>query len=626
MRFISPTLLLAFLALPGLQAIDYEQDILPIFEAVCIDCHGPDTQKSGFRVDRRANLLAGGDTGLAAVVPGDWEGSYLMEVVTHLDEEMAMPPKDDKLFDDEIELLKQWVEAGAVIPGQMDDVLETKVEHWSFLPVERREVPAPTKEGQSPVDAFLEAKLAENELTPNGRADAHSLLRRAAISLTGLPPTPYRVESFLADYEKDPAGAYTELVDELLASPHFGERWAQHWLDSIRWAETNGSEANLYRKNSWIYRDYVVRAFNEDVPYDQFVTEQLAGDQLGVGEATGFLVAGPHVPAATVGREPSAIRQARADRVDEVMQTIGASMLGVTVNCARCHNHKFDPISIQDYYALTAVFQGVEFGGRYPEFSEEHPRKQRAKEIRADMFDQRKILGEGSGSWSEDWGGFTEFRFPDTKTKAIRVEFFSRNIGIDELQLFGTEAYSKNLALARTGAELVTGEGMTKEGNELSKANDGKFGTMAWRTDLPKDGKERPYVEIHLPEETEVNRFRYSSNREYYFETDYLQGGTAKYLAGFQVSALMPDGSWKLVGNTPAAAKKIEGDPKLKKALKELQSLIAKLEDEGPQHSFVGSFTEMPEVTRVLHRGSPENPRDEVVPAGFEIMDGDLGL
>ena len=129
---------------------------------------------------------------------------------------------------------------------------------------------------------------------------------------------------FLEDYARDQDGAYAELVEELLSSPHFGERWAQHWLDVIRWAESNGSESNLYRKNAWQYRDYVVRAFNEDRPYDQFVREQLAGDSLGSGEATGFLVAGPHVPAATVGREPSAIRQARADRMDEIMQTVGA--------------------------------------------------------------------------------------------------------------------------------------------------------------------------------------------------------------------------------------------------------------------------------------------------------------
>lgn len=623
MRLELPVTLFASVLPFSLGAVDYEQDIAPIFEAHCLDCHGPDKDRSGFRVDQRALMLKGGDTGFPALVPGDWEAGYLMEVVTHLDEEMAMPPKGGKLSDAEIDLLKRWVNAGAEWPGQMDAVLEEGTDHWSFQPVERPELP---EGGRTPIDAFLEAKLDAAALVPNGPADPQSLIRRAAITLTGLPPTPERVASFLADSAQDADAAYTALIDELLASPHFGERWAQHWLDSIRWAETNGSEANLYRKNAWIYRDYVVRAFNEDVRYDRFLTEQLAGDQLGVGEATGFLVAGPHVPAATVGREPAAIRQARADRVDEVMQTIGASMLGVTVNCARCHNHKFDPISIQDYYALSAVFEGLEFGGRYPEFAEDHPRRQRAGEIRREMSQQRAILREGPGRWSEDWGGFTEFQFPPTKTKVLRIEFASANVAVDELQVYGTGSYTTNLALASGGARLVTGEGMTKPGNELWKAHDGTFGTMVWRTDLPKGSEEKPWVEVHLPGEAELNRFRFSSNREYYFETDYLLGGTGKQLPGFTLLAQGPDGSWSELGDTASAAREIEGHPDWKKASGRLQELIVTLGEEGPQHSFVGVFTSKPPVTRVLHRGSPENPRDEVVPAGFAILDGDLGI
>ncbi|MDF1851941.1 MAG: DUF1553 domain-containing protein [Verrucomicrobiales bacterium] len=615
--------LCASLPLHKLAAVDYEQDIRPILEANCLDCHGPDKDKSGFRVDQRAIMIKGGDTGFPALIPGDWEKSYLMEVVTHLDEEMAMPPKGDKLSDEDIELLKQWVNAGADWPGQMDAVVDEGTDFWSFHPVVRPEVP---EGAENPIDAFLLADLEKSGLEANGAADPHTLIKRASIVLTGLPPTPERVESFLADYEKDSSAAYSALVDELLASTHFGERWAQHWLDVIRWAETNGSEANLYRKNAWVYRDYVIRAFNQDLPYDQFVREQLAGDQYGVGEATGFLVAGPHVPAATVGREPSAIRQARADRVDEVMQTIGASMLGMTVNCARCHNHKFDPISIQNYYAMTAVFQGVEFGGRYPEFSEDHPRQQRAKEIRSEMFKERKKLREGVRQWQEDWGGFVEFQFPSTKTRVLRIEFASRNVGIDELQVYGPEAYSENLALAKNGTKLIADEAMTKPGSEVHKANDGVFGTMAWRAAAPKEGDARPWVEVHFSGEQEVNRFRFSSNREYYFETDYLERKGNYNAPGYKISALQPDGTWKQVGNSGWAKQLLAKNPELKRAHERLHQHIAVLEEEGPQVSFVGSFTKKPEVTRVLHRGSPENPRDEVVPAGFSIMEGDLGV
>ncbi|MEM1295961.1 MAG: PSD1 and planctomycete cytochrome C domain-containing protein [Verrucomicrobiota bacterium] len=609
---------------PSLEAtVDFERDVLPIFEDNCLDCHGPDRQKSEFRVDSRAVMLKGGDIGLPSLVPGDPEASYLMEVIDGRDPEMLMPPKGDPLTSEEVATIRTWIAEGGIWPGQMDDVIEVGTDHWSFLAVERPD--APSKEG-SPIDAFLNRKLEENGIVPSGRADWHSLIRRASIVLTGLPPTPERVAAFESEFAEDPDAAYAGLVDELLASEHFGERWAQHWLDVIRWAETNGSEANLYRKNAWIYRDYVIRAFNEDLPYDQFITEQLAGDQFGVGEATGFLVAGPHVPAATVGREPSAIRQARADRMDEVMQTVGASMLGVTVSCARCHNHKFDPISIQDYYALTAVFQGVEFGGRYPEFAEDHPRRLRAQEIRRKMFQERQFLRENAGQWEEDWGGFREFHFPAAKTKALRIDFARINVGIDELQVFGPEEYTLNLALASSGAKLVADEKQTKPGNEPWKANDGKFGTMMWRASVPKDSEEKPWIEVQFPEEVEISRFRFSSNREYYFETDYLVSKGYSQLPGYKLSVRNPDGTWKPVGNTGWAADLQKRDPKLKDALNRLNGHIASLGEEGPQHSFVGSFSKMPPVTKVLHRGSPENPRDEVVPAGFEILSGELGL
>ena len=611
-------------------AVDFEKEIRPILEDKCLDCHGPDKQKSEFRVDQRAIMLKGGDSGLAGLVPGDAAGSYLIEVINGSDPDMLMPPKGDPLSDEQVALIEKWINEGAEWPGQMDAEVEETTDLWSFQPVVRPEVPGATAtrdqgSGGNAVDAFLAEKLAEAGLEANPAADAGALIRRASIVLTGLPPTPERVAGFKKAYAADADETYSALVDELMASPHFGERWAQHWLDVIRWAETNGSEANLYRKNAWIYRDYVVRAFNEDIPYDRFITEQLAGDQLGVGEATGFLVAGPHVPAATVGREPAAIRQARADRMDEIMQTVGASMMGVTVSCARCHNHKFDPISIQDYYSLTAVFQGVEFGGRWPEYGDDHPRQQRAKEIRGEMFKQRKVLGEGAGQWQENWGGYVEHFFPRTKTTALRIEFDRANIGVDELQVYGPANYSENLALASAGTRLVQDEELADVRHPLKHANDGVFGTMAWRAKAPKGSGKKPWVEIHFAEEKEVSRFRYSSNREYYFETDYLTQGLNTQFSGFKISAQKPDGTWKEVAKTGWANELLKRNPELKKASERLHEHIEALKEEGPRHSFVGNFVK-PVVTRVLHRGSPENPRDEVMPAGFSILDGDLGL
>ncbi|MEL6109194.1 MAG: DUF1549 domain-containing protein, partial [Planctomycetota bacterium] len=415
-------LLLALLTLtllfssPAAADIDFESQIAPILEERCAHCHGEDEQESGLRLDSRSQLLRGGDSGAATVMPGKPEKSYLIEVINHVDEDMAMPPDDDKLPQSEIDLLTQWIKEGAVWPGQMEEVAEVTSDHWSFQSVARPAVP---ESKLPPVDAFLAQTLQQKGLAFSRPADPRSLIRRASIVLTGFAPTPEEIAEFVDAYGEDAESAYVALVDRLLDSSHFGERWAQHWLDVIRWAETNGSEANLYRKNAWIYRDYVVRAFNEDLPYDEFVRQQIAGDSLGVGEATGFLVAGPHVPAATVGREPAAIRQARADRMDEIMQTVGASVMGVTIGCARCHNHKFDPISIRDYYSMTAVFQDVEFGSRFPEFSKSHPRRERGESIWKEIAEKRREL-RSFGGWEENWGAYREWHFRP-KTTAILV-------------------------------------------------------------------------------------------------------------------------------------------------------------------------------------------------------------
>ena len=602
--------------------VSFPDDVAPIFADNCLRCHAGEKQKSGLRLDQRALMLKGGDSGLATIVPGKPEKSFLIEVVSDPDHEIAMPPKGDRLTVAQITTLKTWIAEGADWPGQMDQKLELRTDHWSFQPIRK---PTPDTSSKEPIDAFLEAKLKEAGLKPNGPADPSDLIRRVHITLTGLPPTPEEVRSFVKAWSQDSGDAYARLVDSQLASPHFGERWAQHWLDVIRWAETNGSESNLYRKNAWIYRDYVIRAFNNDTPYDRFITEQLAGDQLGIGEATGFLVAGPHVPAATVGREPSAIRQARADRMDEIMQTVGASMLGVTVSCARCHNHKFDPISIQDYYSLTAVFQGVEFGGRMPELSKEHPRRKFAEETYSKLNAERKILRDSIGVWEERWGAHSDLVFPATKTRKLRVEFLWPKVFIDELELFGPDHFRKNLA---RDATLTESPEMRQEGSTVEKANDGKYGTMMWKSFTKKGSKEKPWVEITLPEPIEVNRVRISSNREYYLETDYLTKLPGSKHPTMRVLASDNEGGWKLIGGSQQAQKMIAQKPDLQAAANRLHQHIDSLATDGPQHAFIGRFSPMrlPPVTKVFHRGSPENPRDEVPPAGFAILDGDLGL
>lgn len=605
-------------------AVDFETQILPILERSCIECHGPDKEKAGMRVDSRGALLTGGDSGIPGIEPGKPEESFLIEVLRDPDPEFRMPYDEDPLPEEEIALIEEWIAEGAVWPGQMDAVAEElQSDHWSFQPIER---PEPQTRADNPVDGFIADKLKEVGLKANKSADARSLIRRASIVLTGLAPTPERVSEFERDYKRNADKAYDTLVDELMASPHFGERWAQHWLDVIRWAETNGSEANLYRKNAWRYRDYVIRAFNEDKPYDQFVQEQLAGDTMEAGEATGFLVAGPHVPAATVGREPSAIRQARADRMDEVMQTVGASMMGVTLGCARCHNHKFDPISIQDYYSLTGVFQDIEFGGRFPELPETHPRRERGKEIWGQIAQQRGFL-RTTGAWEENWGGYRELHFEPIEAKAVKVTFLSQSVSLDELELFGMEDRLKDLALAKNGASVESPLDMiTDPRNVPTYIIDGEYGTMRWGARSSKDDDRKPWVIVNLPEVAEIERLRMSSNREYYFETDYLSVPFKKIsFSKYRVEVQTKDGKWKEVASIPEIESANEAQPKRAEAIAKIEASALSLEQEGPIVSFLGRFVD-PVETRVLHRGSPENPRDAVAPAAPEILAGDLGL
>ena len=589
-----------------------------------MDCHGEDKQKSGFRVDRRVHLLKGGDSGLEAMIPGKPEKSYMIEVIKSDDPEISMPPKGDRLFEDEIEILEKWIAEGAIWPGQMDEKVEEGTSHWAFQPVERPSIPQPTT---NPIDAFINKRLENEGIPINNSTDPLTLIRRASIVITGLPPKPSRVSSFLSDYDRFPQKAYSDLVNELLDSPHFGERWAQHWLDVIRWAETNGSESNLYRKMSWVYRDYVINAFNNDLPYDQFVTEQLAGDGMGVGEALGFLVAGPHVPAATVGQEPSAIRQARADRMDEIMQTVGASLLGVTMSCARCHNHKFDPISIQDYYSMTAVFEDIEFGSRFPEFSPQHPRREKANEIWKDVARNRGIIRSLNSSWEEDWGGYKEVHWEPLEITGLRLNFWSGYVGIDEIEVFGLPNEDFNLAHFSNGTVVKTDDAFAQQGDRfpIERVIDGKFGTQRWQASYNKEKDQNPWLEFSFQSPVQAGRLRMSSNREYYFETDYLEKKNQFNFDEFLINVRLVDGTWKEIASIQKIREFMKKEKIFADAVREISHLAYKLSEEGPRPSFVGSFIK-PKLTHVLHRGSPENPRDVVLPAGPKILEGDLGI
>jgi cytochrome c553 len=335
-----------------------------IFAKHCISCHGPSKQKSGLRLDQKADAMKGGDSG-PAFKPKDANASLLLELVTGKDPDRVMPPSGKRLSDSEISTIKAWIDDGADWPDDGSQAVDPK-KWWSFQPVSKPNKPALTlgHATPNPIDTFIALKHKELGLKPTPPADKRTLIRRLSFDLTGLPPTPEEVDSFLADRSAD---AYSKLVDRLLASPRYGERWARHWLDVVHYGETHGYDKDQPRPNAWPYRDYVIRSFNDDKPYDRFVKEQIAGDRFfpltaDGHEALGFLSAGPWDLIGHAELPESKIDGKIArhlDRDDMVANTM-STFVGLTVHCAQCHNHKFDPVSQEDYYRLQAVFAAVD--------------------------------------------------------------------------------------------------------------------------------------------------------------------------------------------------------------------------------------------------------------------------
>ena len=364
---------------PAVRSVDFAKDIQPLFEKHCLKCHGPEKQKSGWRVDLKESALKGGDNYAPNIVPGKSADSPLIHFVAGLEEDMIMPQKGDRLTAEQIGLLRAWIDQGAAWPDE--GASDPKKTHWAFQPLKRPPVPdIHASRITNPIDSFITAKLAEKAIALSPEADRRTLIRRLSFYLIGLPPTPEEIDTFVSDH--DPR-AYEKLVDRLLASPRYGERWARHWLDVVRFAESDGFETNLARANAWPYRDYVIRAFNDDVPFDRFVREQIVGDLLGVDEATGFIVGG--AVDKVKSPDPVLTAQQRADELHDIVSTTGSAFLGLTVGCARCHNHKFDPISQTDYYALTAVFQGVLHGERPMRPHDAEGRARKSEALRATL-------------------------------------------------------------------------------------------------------------------------------------------------------------------------------------------------------------------------------------------------
>ena len=348
MVFITANVLLVALGSACLAEIDFARDVQPILANHCYACHGADEAESGLRLDLVESATTASDSGAIAIVPHDVQASALLRRVQSDDPDQRMPPEADPLGQREVELLRQWIAEGA----------RWSV-HWAYRPLDTS--PPPNVESwdwiRTPIDQFVLARLEVQGIQPSPAASKEKLIRRLSYDLLGLPPSVETVDRFVRD---DSPNAYAKVVDEFLASPRFGERWGRHWLDKARYADSDGYEKDNHRPNAWRYRDWVIDAINADMPFDQFSIEQLAGDLLPNASDEQILATAFHRQTLTNTEGGTDQEQWRVAAVMDRTETLGTVWLGLTVGCARCHNHKYDQISQAEYYQLYACFNNAD--------------------------------------------------------------------------------------------------------------------------------------------------------------------------------------------------------------------------------------------------------------------------
>ena len=536
------------------EQVDFGKQIAPIIEQHCVRCHSPGNSKGDVSLATLDDLKSN-----EYVVAGDADGSYLIELVTSQDGEPPAMPKEAKpLSADEVARLRQWIDQGAKWPDGVviKEKAKADASWWSLQPLKvagALHVPQPdndqpdndqpgndqpiadgTRSVPATIDEFIRAKLADKKLTLNPPADRRALIRRATYDLIGLPPTPEDVEAFIND--PDPK-AYEKLIDRLLASPHYGERWGRHWLDVVRFGESIGYERNVIVNDIWPFRDYVIRSINEDKPVDQFIREHIAGDVFGkndpdVAVGSAFLVAGPYDDVGN--QDPAQAAQIRANTLDEIISATGEAFLGMTLGCSRCHDHKFDPITQADYYGLYATFAGVRHGSVPLATPLEHAaRAEKLGPLQDRKVELEKALdavdagilkradekrAEYEAAWTRDPvdRAGTEDRFEPVTAKFVRLVCEAQDgnlnsasgFGIDEFEVWSADDNSRNVALARNGGK-ATGSARNIEdfpgAYGPQHAIDGKTGArfLATGNDLT----------IELAEPARIDRVVFSSAR-----------------------------------------------------------------------------------------------------------------
>lgn len=612
-----------FTACSTARAVDYELEIKPLLQKHCLSCHGAERAESQLRLDSPRHVLRGGDSGEPTVVPGDVEKSFLLTRVLHSNPAERMPPDQPPLQEQEIALLRNWVldtnawQATATAP-----LIELGA-HWAFQPLKRPALPS--GDGHA-MDRFVQARLAQDHLRLGPLASKATRIRRLYLILHGLPPTPEQIARFEADARED---AWERLVDDALASPRYGERAATFWLDLVHFGETHGFETNRERPNAWPYRDYVINAFNQDKPYDQFIQEQLVGDILGAHEATGFLVAGPYD--LVRGQDPLLRLMQRQDELADIINTTGTAFLGLTLGCARCHNHKFDPVTQADYYGLQAIFAGVQHADRPLPLPTESKQKiaqldQEVAALRghlARFIPTEPALGQGIRPPVEPRRN--QEQFPATAVRWVRFTILATNQGepcLDELEIFSGE---QNVALASAGAKASSAGDFVHPLHKLEHIHDGRYGNeRSWIAAQPSGG----WVQIELPSERQVERVVWGRDRNGRF--------VDRLATEYRIEGSLDGKQWKLLASSRdrmpfktevprPVTYRFEGLPESevtqgKAWLARLEKAVAERETLSRTPAIYAGTFQQPGIVHRLYRGDPTTPREPVTPSAIRAL------
>ncbi len=642
MKYLLLQIVLAFSLASAARAADppmYERDIRPIFKAACFHCHGEEAELQG-ALDLRLKrfILKGGDSG-AAIVPGDPVASLLMERITSGE----MPPGDVTLTEDEIDRIRDWIIAGAPTarpePEDIspDDFTHEERNFWSLQPIVEPAVPQP-KDGsrvRTPVDAFVLARLEQDGLAFSRDADRTTLIRRLSFDLVGLPPTPEEVASFVADTSPD---AYENLVDRLLASPHYGERWGRHWLDVAGYADSEGmTEEDRPRPSAFRYRDYVIQSFNHDRPFDQFIVEQLAGDELVTGPynnmspetiekltATGFLRMAPD------GTASGGIDQdvARNQVISETVKIVSTALMGLTVGCAECHDHRYDPILQKDYYALRAIFE--------PALNWKQWRTPPAREISLYTDVDRAVAAEIEARAKE----------ADAKRLEVANEFVAQTLE-SQLQKLDVEVSVRDAL--RSAYQTAAKERTSEQAELLDKypkikqisigslyLYDREIRTDAAKLESERKEKEAEYVAraaekavASVPEETQPAvkaAAAVAAGKRTDEQKSLLQQNPGVLVTAATLEQFDPEGAAEL-----AQLKQVVADllaSQKANRLDEMQKKVDAIRAEKPLEGFMRALTEVPGQvpdTFLFFRGELSQPKDKVPAAGLSVLaDRDL--